>query len=402
MIMSIESDLPIVTIGLFWHSPNSDNLGVGALTVSNISIIREVCKKIRVIPFFKVFGFLNNRDVYVSGVDIEVIALSGKRVFSPISDLGYQISKCDVIFDIGGGDSFTDIYGVKRFLYLTVTKIRAVRNKIPLVYSPQTIGPFRGWFSRWLAGRITRKANLVFARDQLSYSYAADVLRVDASALSLTTDVAFALPFTREGEGEGEGHTLKVGINVSGLLFNGGYKGKNELGLTVDYPAFVRDVIDFSVREGCEVYLFPHVISKQYPIEDDYSVCQKLAKEFDGVGLMPPFLNPMDAKTAISKMDIFTGARMHACIAAFSSGVPVIPIAYSRKFEGLFQSLGYSHTIDCLNVSSEDAFVSYRNSFEDREQLKQEVGLGNCKAVESLNVYKEKIGSFLREICDGR
>ena len=47
------------------------------------------------------------------------------------------------------------------------------------------------------------------------------------------------------------------------------------------------------------------------------------------------------------------GARMHACIAAFSSGVPVVPMAYSRKFEGLFGSLGYDRTVDCTADSAE-------------------------------------------------
>ena len=51
-------------------------------------------------------------------------------------------------------------------------------------------------------------------------------------------------------------------------------------------------------------------------------------------------------KNYISKMDFFIGARMHATIGALSSGVPVIPFSYSRKFEGLFNSIDYPFVIE--------------------------------------------------------
>jgi hypothetical protein len=46
------------------------------------------------------------------------------------------------VLDIGAGDSFTDIYGPKRFAYLWLTKAMAIARRRPLVLSPQTIGPF--------------------------------------------------------------------------------------------------------------------------------------------------------------------------------------------------------------------------------------------------------------------
>ena len=134
-----DEKLPVVSIGLFWHSPNSANLGVGALTISNISLIRQAAKIARVKPLFKIFGFVDAREIYVSGDDIDVISLSGKRVFLPWSDLDEKISGCDLILDIGGGDSFTDIYGLKRYLYITFSKMKVIKNTVPLILAPQTI-----------------------------------------------------------------------------------------------------------------------------------------------------------------------------------------------------------------------------------------------------------------------
>lgn len=43
------------------------------------------------------------------------------------------------------------------------------------------------------------------------------------------------------------------------------------------------------------------------------------------------FITALDVKNYICNMDILIAPRMHASIAAFSSGVPVLPFAYSRK-----------------------------------------------------------------------
>jgi polysaccharide pyruvyl transferase WcaK-like protein len=51
-------------------------------------------------------------------------------------------------------------------------------------------------------------------------------------------------------------------------------------------------------------------------------------------------------------MDIFLGARMHSTIGAFSAGVPVIPFSYSRKFEGLFQSLEYPYVLNARELDT--------------------------------------------------
>ena len=71
-------------------------------------------------------------------------------------------------------------------------------------------------------------------------------------------------------------------------------------------------------------------------------------------------------------MNFFVGARMHACIAAFSSGVPTVPMAYSRKFTGLFtETLGYNCLCD-MREQDEDLICENVLSFcKDRNHLKK-------------------------------
>lgn len=80
-----------------------------------------------------------------------------------------------------------------------------------------------------------------------------------------------------------------------------------------------------------------------------------MKKEFPNLHYLEPFDNPISAKSFISQMDIFIGARMHATIGAFSAGVATIPTAYSRKFKGLYESLGYKYVVDLAELNTHEA-----------------------------------------------
>ena len=122
---------------------------------------------------------------------------------------------------------------------------------------------------------------------------------------------------------------------------------------------------------------------------------KKLAIEFPRTTLAPRFVSPSDAKSYISTLDYFAGARMHACIAAFSSGVPVIPMAYSRKFEGLFGSLGYNHTTDCRMECEEGIVDAVVGGYHTRNTLKKEVEASFKTADGKLKTYTDRIFEML-------
>ena len=58
---------------------------------------------------------------------------------------------------------------------------------------------------------------------------------------------------------------------------------------------------------------------------------------------------------------------MHSAIAAFSSGVAAIPVTYSRKFEGLFNTLNYPYLIHGKEYDTDLAIkktVEYVNNYQ--------------------------------------
>lgn len=61
---------------------------------------------------------------------------------------------------------------------------------------------------------------------------------------------------------------------------------------------------------------------------------------------------------------------MHSTIAAFSSGVPIVPMAYSRKFNGLFiDTLDYNHLVDLKTDDNGAILDKIKDAFDDRDNI---------------------------------
>lgn len=380
--------MSILTIGLLWHSANSDNLGVGALTASNIAIIETLCAPLGLEPRFKVLGWRDPGPCYIEGDNVEVVSLRTRDLVMP-SKLHSAIRACDLVIDISAGDSFADIYGAGRINKNFLGKLAVLLAGKPLIFGPQTIGPFKARWAHVVASLFMKRAALVTTRDRLSSEFIAPLQLGDKAIES--TDVAMRLPY--DASAYPKGGRPSIGLNVSGLLFNGGYTGKNMFDLKADYPSVVRKIVRALLEDDSkpEIHFVGHVNSDILPVEDDFRVAEALSQEFTGTVLAPRFKSPSDAKSYISSLDFFAGARMHACIAAFSSGVPVVPMAYSRKFEGLFGTLGYARTTDCRTESEEQIVASVVSGYRDRAVLKAEVQDAFAKADARLKTYQDRL-----------
>lgn len=389
-----SSALQEIRIGLLWHSINSGNLGVGALTESNILLARRALERAGLTPRFTTVGFRDEAGSYAS-VE-ETVRIDGRFLLNPA---GYwrTLQKFDCLLDIGGGDSFSDLYGPKRFAYLWLTKALAIARKKPLLLSPQTIGPFTGKRYRKLARRVMEGADAVFARDTLSMAAIRDIAPGARAFQSI--DVAFALPYTPAEPVPGR---LRVAVNVSGLLFNRGLErvGKHRLGY--DYAALARRLIAaLLAEEEVQVQLFCHVSAPEQPGDDDSAVADQLAREFPAVVRVPAFSSPSAAKSYISGVDFVIAGRMHACIAAYSAGVPFVATAYSRKFSGLFGMLEYP-AILAMDRDTGSALSFILAQLRSRDELRTSIRRGSEQIEMLLDRYETYLQAFFTRASKDR
>ncbi|MDP3594714.1 polysaccharide pyruvyl transferase family protein [Phenylobacterium sp.] len=385
-----------IKIGLLWHSANSGNLGVGALTIANMAIVRQVAFDLGFEPEFCIIGMRDAGPRYVSEDEAEVFVVDGKALLSP-SGCWRIIAQQDCVLDIGAGDSFAEIYGFKRFFFLWWTKMIAHVRRVPLLLSPQTIGPFTRSPYTQLASLALTRARAVLARDPQSLEALARI--APGAKGELAVDVAFALPYVDRG-GERSDVRARVGVNVSGLLFHEAESGRNRFGLDVDYAQLMRRFIaDLTERPDIEIHLIAHAIDAsggcEPAVDDDDRVADQLAQEFPTATRVPSFLGPSEAKSYISSLDFLVAGRMHACIAAFSAGVPVVPVAYSRKFSGLFGMLGYDRMVPVKGLDTQQAAEFLHDCLDRKAELGREMKLGMMQVEALLGVYRSELRALL-------
>ena len=392
----------MLKIALIFHLAKNDNLGVGALTVSEVVILRSVARRQSLDIHITVIDGAAPRPPCVSGPDVTVLAM--RPIRNPLSF--FRVVRAnDLVVDIGGGDSFTDIYGGSRFAKMMLMKYLVHLAGRPLVLAPQTIGPFKSRIRQFIAAQTIRLSAIVATRDTMS-TKAVRAMGIKQPIIE-ASDVALRLPYIAASAERIEG-PVRVGINISGLLISGGYTRNNMFGLQMDYRQLVRDIIArFQCHpDGCEIHLVPHVIaydrSDEGSVEDDYQASLDIAKEFPGVIVAPAFATPSEAKSYIAGLDFFMGARMHACIGAFSSGVPVVPMAYSRKFAGLFGTIGYDHTVDCTTQSADIILAQIFAAYEARAALAAEARVALARGRENLALYEEALGVLMQKLAAER
>jgi colanic acid/amylovoran biosynthesis protein len=296
-----------------------------------------------------------------------------------------HLGRMDFITAISGGDSFSDIYGMQRFIYVALPQILVLLLNKRLILLPQTLGPFRARTTRAISRFILRRADRIYSRDKQGLAVAEELIgsRRLHGKLRFTHDVGFVVQpdppsdqkilekiksFKRSGP--------LVGLNVSGLLFMGGYSRKNMFGLKTDYRQLTYAMIDwFRTLDEGTLLLVPHTLGKD-GTESDLQVCRGLYEQFqpvlkERIQFFGEGLNERQTKFVIGQCDFFSGARMHACIAAISQCVTSVPVAYSDKFIGVMETVGVGLQVaDPRNMTEQEILALISAAFENRSVIR--------------------------------
>lgn len=370
-------------IGLMGFEFSSPNKGCEALVYSFLDIIKGVLTTSDV-----VYNFSGTELGHVPEYFEEIHFIN---VYPELKDLKFKyirfLKECDIIFDVTMGDSFSDIYSKEYYNYLIIHKQISQFLCKRYILLPQTYGPFMKMDSAKKAIKIFRNSAKIYCRDEISQRLLADEFNITDSELA--SDMAFVLPYDKEMYAFSDSE--KIGINVSGLLYKGGFNEKNQFNLSLNYKKLVDQILSTLIK-SYEVHLIPHVIDfRKDAHDDDYMTCKILHEKYPETILAPAFNTPIEAKSYISNMKIFIGSRMHSTIAAFSSDVVTIPISYGRKFEGLFNSLNYEYVINGREETTESAYLKILQYIEDFDKLR------NIQE-KSLEIIKEKNNKFSNSI----
>jgi polysaccharide pyruvyl transferase WcaK-like protein len=382
-----------ITIGLLSHYFQDTNLGCSALSICNVVMIDNVASELGV--DIKYVVLVNEKQPHIeltftdSEYEYRVFPSTKKLIKKPWYIFNTDIfADCNVVFNLCAGDGFTDIYGKWRTFSESYMVFAGARRGKRIVLSPQTIGPFSDKMCRMIAKKMLNQCSDIFVRDHLSYELCCQMGQKEKTKEVI--DVALALPFEKKEFLRGK----NVGINVSGLLYN---DKTNRFNLSFDYREFIDEIIAFLQDKGFLIHLIPHVILNERSGEDDYLACQNVFNKHPNIVMAPMFSSPIEAKGYISGLDLFTGARMHATIAAISSGVPVIPVAYSRKVNGLYGNLKYPYYIDAKDLNDVEAISTFIQYVNDIENMKSRIEESEIIYKNYLEIYHNNLKRIVSE-----
>jgi polysaccharide pyruvyl transferase WcaK-like protein len=322
--------------------------------------------------------------ILLMSVLYRVVPLAGVRAaISRSTPWIKTVAESDLLGDVRGGDSFSDIYGLKGFLlsFLMVWSVLLVKGT--MVQFPQTYGPYKSPAARWLARYILKRSLVIIARDKESQRVAQELVGSGKQVL-LSPDVAFSLETVRPETIElnppliGPVPSGIIGLNVSGLMYNGGYTRKNMFDLRLNYVAFLPKLVGaLLTNQSGEVWLVPHTYAPQGQVESDDEASDKLRDSLppdlrNRVRIVTAKYDQCELKGIIGQCDFFIGSRMHACIAALSQGVPCVGVAYSRKFNGVFESVGMAEwVVDARSSSESESVARIVSYYQNRNNIRQ-------------------------------
>lgn len=355
---------------LLWSDDKSANLGVQALFHGFKSIVHSVDPH-------AVVDSLS----HASPVSADLLPTRRNLTISLLKKTRFRqmLTEYDVIFDVGEGDSFSDIYGSRRLSLLTLSKAVCALTGSRAILAPQTVGPFEsniGKLMGYVGMRLVSPS--IYARDEVSAAYAQ---KLSGRVAQVTTDMAFAMSVPEVSSRRG------LGLNVSGYLWD-----HHNPSIKDRYQFVVNSVIDWSRTNNMPVSLIPHVWNEGAK-DDDVQVSKMIAsRDGDVANIVLDTPDARDAKRMLGSCEVVVAGRMHAAIGAVGMGVPTVALAYSRKFSGVFNALDYNGVVE---LTAQDAPDLALNLLSRRDELRRRAERSRDMSDRKLEPLRRQLTSSL-------
>lgn len=308
-----------------------------------------------------------------------------------------EFKNADVVINLSYGDMFAyskESYNQVVFFVLAHQCLLSILLKKPLIFFPQSVGPFNSKISRFVAKFILDRCTLIMVREGISKYYLTKMNIV--APVKLVPDPSFLVePVFNSRISEiltKESIRLDhptIGIAMRSLLSN----QINILCKTMDFllkklnatvifiphdskktdlyhhdPRYLADLILNKIEQKCNIY----------SIKGEYTV-----EELMGL---------------IGKCDIFIGSYMHANISALRMNVPVIAISYSHKTDGIMELAGLNEFVIPYNYLEIEQLIEkikiiHSNLNIIKKRLKQNIQKLRKKAAISGELVREVMSS---------
>jgi len=231
----------------------------------------------------------------------------------------------DVVID-AAGFSYSDQWGIGTSRELSISSRGWRKRGVKLILLPQALGPYENkrivkYVRKWAAN-----ADLVFPRDQDSYSNLTRLVGVQEK-------IKLAPDFTNLVKG-----TLPVNYDSSNkriaLIPNYRMIDKASNKESEAYLPFMIRCAKYLVEQGAQPFVLVHEGA------NDELLAEKISEAVAGIPIVKE-TDPLHIKGILGTCDATIGSRFHGLVSALSQGVPSLATGWSHKYLRLFEDYGF-------------------------------------------------------------
>ena len=325
------------------------------------------------------------------------------------------VRQSDLVLGCGGGYfySYRSVLPGTTFWQNVIHAHLATLLHRPLVFLPQSFGPFGNPLAQKGVKRLLEKQNVlkVFAREEASQQLLYRMLSKDQhSKIALCPDMALYLEGdTRQDAVQGELPDLPqpiLAMNLREWSFHKAGDAAARRSKREKYLDALGTVVRFFIqRYRGSVLVVPQALGPD-PSEDDRGICVEFCRRVrehipEGVvvQLREPDTSPLTGSMQLlSRSAVLVGTRLHSCILALLVGVPVISIGYQPKSQGTLDMLGLGRfNTDIGNLSSEWLLASVEGIMSCREEVQEEIHQSLSQARAQI---EDQVGTLLNSFAN--
>lgn len=278
-----------------------------------------------------------------------------RRLRLPQVHVPISIPKVDYMID-GSGLHFTDQMTNSEDLLLWKQIFKQVRSyEAKVIFLPQGFGPIEKDTTKQAVRLLFENADLVYAREHVSYEYLSNLCFIDKTKLNVCTDFTSLV----EGSFPEKYDNLK---NAVCIIPNMQMVAKQVVTLE-EYISYLLRLVQEIESYGKNVYLLNHEGERDNKL---MSICKEhLGSRIETVNN----LNALEVKGLISSAYMVISSRFHGVASALNSCVPCLATSWSHKYQCLFEDYGMDDCVLSIKDYEKDIIKiqDYLNAQTNRE-----------------------------------